>query len=294
MMKILKIIVAWVMCLSVIMIQSHPLYAKTYSKVTYINVGHGDSALIQANGKTTVIDTGYGKGFNHAAYHYLKKKKIHVINNLILTHAHPDHIGDVATLIRHLSVRHIYMSSMPDKTRLYQKMLATVRVYQVPCTHPKKGQVIHMGHARLKFLSNGRGAHNVNDSSLVMIFNDTRHRFYFGGDSSKRVEKKLRKKAIRCDVLKLSHHGSSSATSSRLLKYSHARYAVLSCGRKERKYPSPITLGKLMYYKVKLFRTDMQGTIVCTSGKKLKFSVRPIKPRLIQKKSTKTSSPYRR
>lgn len=69
------------------------------SQVTYINVGQGDSTLIQNNNQTVLIDAGHGDGYENASLNYLKEHYINTLDALILTHCDADHINDAKNII---------------------------------------------------------------------------------------------------------------------------------------------------------------------------------------------------
>ena len=69
------------------------------SQVTYINVGQGDSTLIQNNNQTVLIDAGHGDGYENASLNYLKEHYINTLDALILTHCDADHINDAKNIL---------------------------------------------------------------------------------------------------------------------------------------------------------------------------------------------------
>ncbi|MBR2996018.1 MAG: hypothetical protein IKF45_04865, partial [Lachnospiraceae bacterium] len=70
---------------------------------------------------------------------------------------------------------------------------------------------------------------------------------------------------LTSNVLKPGHHGSANATSYSFLMEVNPTYAVISCGTgNEYGHPHEDTLEKLAEAGVNLYRTDLQGTIVCT------------------------------
>ena len=71
---------------------------------------------------------------------------------------------------------------------------------------------------------------------------------------------------ILADVLKVGHHGSKYSSSAEFLVGVSPKYAVISCGRKNSYgHPHQEVLDKLKCLETTLFRTDLQGTIICYS-----------------------------
>lgn len=242
------------------------------SQVTYINVGQGDSTLIQNNNQTVLIDAGHGDGYENASLNYLKEHSINTLNALILTHCDADHINDAKNIIYQLNVKKIYMSSRTSSSYTYMKLLNTIKEKKKKITVPKVGDTFQVGVGSIEFIGVGEGAQNNNDSSLCMRYDDGYHRFVFTGDAAESMEKKLNK--VQCDVFQAGHHGSAYSNSDNLLSRMKASYVVVSCG-KDNMYghPHKEALQRFSRYNMVVYRTDELGTIRCVSKKnKLTFN----------------------
>ena len=242
------------------------------SQVTYINVGQGDSTLIQNNNQTVLIDAGHGDGYENAILNYLKEHSINTLDALILTHCDADHINDAKNIIYQLNVKKIYMSSRTSSSYTYMKLLNTIKEKKKKITVPKVGDTFQVGVGSIEFIGVGEGAQNNNDSSLCMRYDDGYHRFVFTGDAAESMEKKLNK--VQCDVFQAGHHGSAYSNSDNLLSRMKASYVVVSCG-KDNMYghPHKEALQRFSRYNMVVYRTDELGTIRCVSKKnKLTFN----------------------
>ena len=60
--------------------------------VTYIDVGQGDSALLECDGHYMLIDGGETTA-SSVEYTVLKNKGIDTLDYMVMSHAHSDHIG---------------------------------------------------------------------------------------------------------------------------------------------------------------------------------------------------------
>ncbi len=80
--------------------------------------------------------------------------------------------------------------------------------------------------------------------------------------------------SLKADVLKMPHHGSSNGASEAFLNAVDPDYAVISCGYgNSYGHPHEETVSLLQQHGTKVYRTDLQGDIVCTSdGKRLTFA----------------------
>jgi len=77
-------------------------------KIHFLDVGEGDSILIQTpKGNTVLVDTGnLITGFK--VVKYLQKNDIQDLDYLILTHPHLDHIGGTFLILQMINVKKIY------------------------------------------------------------------------------------------------------------------------------------------------------------------------------------------
>jgi competence protein ComEC len=95
------------------------------------------------------------------------------------------------------------------------------------------------------------------------------------GDAETEIENALISNNInlKCDVLKIGHHGSSSSSSKTFLDKAQPKYSIISCG-KYNKYghPNKETLSKLKDINTNLLRTDIDNNIILISdGNTLKY-----------------------
>lgn len=236
------------------------------SQVTYIDVGQGDSTLIQNNNQTVLVDAGHGDGYENASLNYLKEHYINTLDALILTHCDADHINDAKNIIYQLNVKKIYMSSRTSSSYTYMKLLNAIKEKKKNITVPKVGDTFQVGAGSIEFIGVGEGAQNNNDSSLCMRYDDGYHRFVFTGDAAESMEKKLNK--VQCDVFQAGHRGSAYSNSDNLLSRMKASYVVVSCG-KDNMYghPHKEALQRFSRYDMVVYRTDELGTIRCVSKK---------------------------
>ena len=108
----------------------------------------------------------------------------------------------------------------------------------------------------------------TNDTSIMLRIDYGETSFIFTGDAGKMTEYIAIDNSIpiHADVLKVGHHGSSSSSSAEFLAGVSPKYAVISCGRKNAYgHPSQEVLDKLKYFETIVYRTDLQGTIICNS-----------------------------
>ena len=247
------------------------------ASVYYLDVGQGDSELIQLpSGENILIDAG-DRGTSDEIVSYLKEKGIKKIDLLIATHPHADHIGGMANVIQNFEIGKVYMPRVADDqtptTKTYEGVLKAISDKNLKITEAKAGMTVYdAGGAKLEFLApNGTEYKDLNNYSIVskLTYGDTT--FVFTGDAETESEKEIlaNKYDVKCDVLKLGHHGSSTSTSDRFLEAADPKYAVISCGvDNDYGHPHKETMNKLEDFKIETYRTDTQGTILATTDGK--------------------------
>lgn len=173
-----------------------------FMHVSFIDVGQGDSILIKypLNTCNILIDTGSAYNY-HKLKKYLFKQGIYEIDYLIITHNDSDHNGNLASLENDFYVKEVI----------------------------EEGKDIIVKKSKLKYCYLGE-FDNDNDNSLVYMMDINGYKILFTGDISKNVEKLFINKysPIDIDILKVSHHGSYTATSKYFLANTLPEYAVIS------------------------------------------------------------------
>lgn len=260
---------------------SHEVKSKTPTllKVYFIDVGQGSSILIQTNSKNTLIDTGDEKYYEKLDS-FLAKKKITSIDQIILTHNDPDHIGNTEKLLESRKIGSIVQAKFGYKKNLSTKEVIAlneaISKYHVKTSKVKTGSKIDFGNGiKGNVLSPGKNYEKVNQTSLVIKLSYGKYSYLFTGDIYSSNEKELIKKFnVQSTVLQIPHHGSYTSSSEKFLKKVGAKYGVISCGKNNPyNHPRPEAMKRIRKYikNKNLYRTDRDGTIVfINNSKKLK------------------------
>ncbi|MCY6960596.1 ComEC/Rec2 family competence protein [Clostridium brassicae] len=235
--------------------------------IHYINVGQGDSILIQINNKNMLIDAGTKSA---SVSSYLKKHKVTKLDYIIATHPHEDHIGGMSSIINNFSIDNFYAPKATSNSLSFRNMLSALNKKNIKITPAKSGQNIDLAKDVKCFIvaPNNTYYDNINNYSIVikLIYKNTS--FLFTGDAESHSEEEIFKNGfdIKSDVLKLGHHGSNSSTSNKFLDEISPKVAIVSCGKgNDYDHPHKETLNKLKNKKILLYRTDLDGTIVLQS-----------------------------
>lgn len=254
-----------------------PLPAAEEIRVCFLDVGQGDSILIQTTEHTVLIDTGE-YGARRALFTYLREAGVETLDYVVATHPHSDHIGAMSALIDTFDVQHVLMPDATNNTASYENLLKTIEEKDIPVTVPSAGDVITAGLIELEVLAPcGDNYSDLNDYSLVlrMKYHDTA--FLFTGDAewTSEAEMLASGRNLRANILKAGHHGSNSSTSDAFLDAVRPSAVVISCG-KDNSYghPHAQTLESLAERDIAVYRTDeMSSILMSTNGNEIKLYV---------------------
>ena len=243
--------------------------------VHFIDVGKADSIYIKCKDKNILIDAGEKNTYD-LVNEYLRRQNVKVLDLVIATHPHTDHIGGMPKVIEEFQINKLLMPELKEEviptSRTYEKFLLAIKNKNIAPERLIPGTSFNVGELIFEVLAPNKQYDDVNNNSIVVKMTFKNTSFLFTGDAEKESENDMMNNNfnLEADVLKVGHHGSKTSTSSAFLKKVNPKYAVICVGEDRYNLPQKITIDKLTKRNIKVFRTDCNGTVVfSTDGNKI-------------------------
>ncbi len=241
--------------------------------VYFVDVGQADCIMISNKGKYMLIDAGNNED-GPKLVTYFKDMGIEKFDYVVGTHAHEDHIGGLDDIIKNFEVDTFYMPDVITTTRTFEEVVEALEEKSVAFETPKIDSTFNFSDAYINVIYVGDNESDLNNTSIVLKLTYGDSTFLFTGDASTKVEKQIKDKNIQADVLKAGHHGSNTSSSATFLEKVNPKYIVIQVGENNTyNHPGEYTLKRFEKIGAKIYRNDLEGTIIATTdGKKITFT----------------------
>jgi competence protein ComEC len=264
-------------------------------RVTMIDVGSGNAALLELPGGHTMLIDGGGFSDNsvfdmgaRVLAPLLWRKKINTVDTLILSHPNSDHLNGLIYIAANFNVQQIWTNGEPRDTLGYRTLMQIIAAHQIqipdfkkmPRRHEVNGVGLDILYPRRDFID--RKAYdrwrNTNNNSMVIRISFGTVSFLFAGDIMRAAERELTDitaSLLDSTVLLVPHHGSKTSSSEDFIERVDPQICIISCGWKNRyNFPHPEIVQRYARHGCRVLRTDIHGAVsLTTDGRDL--DVRP-------------------
>jgi competence protein ComEC len=277
--KIFKFIVALVLCSLTICLcaceewpghQNQPTSEPTAEpgklQVHFIDVGQGDSILIDLGTTEVLIDGGEK---SPGVTDYLKKYVDGDLEVMVATHPHSDHIGGLIDVLGEFKVDNVWVNGDTATSQTYNDFMAKATSEGAQMHEAQRGDTIVAGALTFKVLNPPATLFSdTNNNSIVLQLDYGNIDFLFTGDAGIAAEESMINASVLSDIniLKVGHHGSRSASSPEFLNITKPEVAVYMAGvGNVYGHPHQETLTALANIGATIYGTDKNGTIVIST-----------------------------
>ncbi len=254
--KITIILIPMFLLYSIFRISSNPVL-----KVTAINVGQGDSFLLESHNFNILFDTGGSFKENNSFKrldNYLSYSKIHSLDAVFLSHFDEDHAGNIVELIKKYGEFPIY-SRIGGREKFIEKYKINKDLYH---NVGEDKDIFKFDSITMSFFNSNNNNTDENDNSIVILLNVLNNKILFTGDISTNIEGKIIDENINSNILKIPHHGSKTSSSREFIEKVNPSAAILSVGENNSyNLPNEEVVKRYVENGIKVFRTDYDGTI---------------------------------
>jgi competence protein ComEC len=242
-------------------------------RVTFLDVGQGDSTLVQfPGGHSLLVDAGGGTDTfdlgGRIVSPTLWASRVRRLDTLEITHGDSDHIGGASSVFADFLPRDVwYGAPVPphEPTRALQMQVASAgavwRTLQV-------GDHLRVGGADVRVwhppLPEWERQDVRNDDSVVVEIRFGGVSIVLPGDVSREIEHAIAPQFEPSSfrVLKAAHHGSATSSSAEFLDALRPTAVVFSCGRDNAfGHPASQVVRRFERLGTAIFRTDQDGAI---------------------------------
>jgi competence protein ComEC len=248
-------------------------------RLTFLDVRQGDAILVRFPAGATLLVDGGGQAFGSSfdigdriVAPVLRGMGIRRLDSIAISHAHPDHIGGLPSLIEEFRPREIW-EGIPvpalEPLKALQSLAETVGARWVSVQSGDRVRVdgvdVVVHHPGLPDWERQQVR---NDDSIVLELRWRDVSVVLTGDIGREVEDAIlsRFAPARLRVVKVPHHGSLTSSSAALLERLAPSVAVVSAGRGNMfGHPAPAVIDRYKKLAARLFRTDEDGAVAIES-----------------------------
>jgi competence protein ComEC len=234
--------------------------------VHFIDVGQGDSILIDIGDTEVLIDGGEKKDI---AADYISDYVDGAIEAVIITHYDLDHIGGLISIFEQYDVKEFWYNGKEPVTDTSKELIVLVNSEDADIHTAERGDEIQIGVLIFSVLNPAKPlSSNSNHDSIILELSYGETDFLFMGDADNAAESEILNIVHDIDILKVGHHGSKYSSSQEFLSIVKPEVAIYMAGEDNKyKHPHQETIDALKAIHAEIYGTDKYGTIqVITDG----------------------------
>jgi len=246
------------------------LFVIYQDQVICFDAGNADCSYLEfADKGNLLIDTGSQEKspniIKTSLLPYLRKKHIHSLDCVIITHPHEDHYGGLPLLAQTINIKEVifHQTALQDDdfNNIINDLKSKVNITIIQDTLSLWGQKLKFLHPDASYKSD-----NMNNNSLVAMISMKNYKLLFTGDIEEEAERRLISQygnELNADFLKVPHHGSISSSTEEFLNLVNPSKCFIPAGNKDRdKFPNPLVIKRLNERNVDTVIGNIDGALM--------------------------------
>lgn len=257
------------------------IYINNFSSnltIFFIDVGQGDSTLIQTPYRKNILIDGGGSEFGNydvgenILLPYLLDRRITKLDYIIISHFDSDHVKGLFSVIRKLNIANIIISKQGENSNNFKEFQEIVKDKNINIIVVKKGDLVQIDKAsyiEIIFPEEKLIENNVlNNNSIVFKFISNNFSMLFTGDIEEIAEKRIceiynNTSQLKSDILKAAHHGSKTSSTDEFLTLVKPKIVLIGVGEDNNfGHPDTEIIKRFEKYTNNILRTDESGEII--------------------------------
>ncbi|MEK5232626.1 DNA internalization-related competence protein ComEC/Rec2 [Lysinibacillus sp. FSL K6-0232] len=270
------------LAIPIIGIQLFPMLYKD-TKITFLNVGQGDSIVIELPFRKAVyvIDAGGVLRFEQEQWKkadqpyeigkqvvvpFLKGKGIRTIDIFIVTHADADHVEGAEEILQEIAMNEIHVTPSSLTEPIMADLLKEAKKQRVAVKERMQGMGWQQGETNFSYLWPEDTMYEGNNDSLVLLMRQKGFTALLTGDLEAEGEQRLiqhyGQRIRRITLLKAGHHGSKTSSSESFIELLQPQLTIFSAGLHNRYgHPHPDIVERFVSRNLATLTTGIDGTI---------------------------------
>ncbi len=169
-----------------------PAFSLGELKVHFIDVGQGDSILVECDGSTLLVDAGPLEA-GPVVNRYLKETVgISSLDYVVATHEHDDHLFGMPDALSAMNIGKVYAPPAVPMSYWLESILPRLNQTNVfEIARPQENETLQLGEAVVTFINTNSGLAVSNDKSLVLRIDYGKASVLLTGDIEGEAETKL-------------------------------------------------------------------------------------------------------
>ncbi len=258
------------------------------ASLLFFDVGQGDAMLLVApNSKSYLIDFGgitksYSAIAERAIEPLFKAEGIREISGGFITHMHMDHYGGATLVLQNLHCDALYTSGERTVGYSAYRIDSISQALHIPVIRVHQGDELQVDKDLHIYILNpdtqtdevtlSQSSEGMNHHSLAMKVMYKNASALLLGDIEAADEERLVLRYgdfLKCDIVKVAHHGSKTSSSQEFIKASKPKFAVISVGKHNGfGHPTPTVVKRWIKSGASVLRTDKEGALFFQSDGK--------------------------